>query len=283
MKPGVFHARLAASTEIAAGVCLALGLFTPFAAAGFVALMFVAAWTVHRPTASSSSRRAGSTTWCWPPRRSSLGALGAGQLSLDRVALPRHRPLRATARLVGSGDRAGTGTGRLESLNWRSSTARPPTGVCPDSRSKTSLLALMGFLKQEVPVVDFEEWSKGTRAREDQADGQALGRGRLRHPGGAAPVLCASRSVSTSCRRAVRAGHQGHRRLEQYRAVVDRADRLPEGRALHHAVRGRRPRLRLRPAEQPVLPADGIDAVLVAAQHHPAAAVAEPGPADQGR
>ena len=38
MRPGAFHARVAASTEIAAG----LGL------AGFVALMLVAAWTVHR-------------------------------------------------------------------------------------------------------------------------------------------------------------------------------------------------------------------------------------------
>ncbi|MFE4499103.1 DoxX family protein [Rhodococcus sp. NPDC056743] len=48
MRPGLLHAWLAAATEVAAGIALALGLFTPFAAAGFVALMFVAAWTVHR-------------------------------------------------------------------------------------------------------------------------------------------------------------------------------------------------------------------------------------------
>ncbi|MGX7727514.1 DoxX family protein [Rhodococcus sp. 5G237] len=48
MRPGKVHAWLAALTELGAGIALALGLFTPFAAAGFVALMFVAAWTVHR-------------------------------------------------------------------------------------------------------------------------------------------------------------------------------------------------------------------------------------------
>lgn len=50
MKPnGKIHALLAASTEIGAGVLFALGFFTPLAAAGFVGLMIVAAWTVHRP------------------------------------------------------------------------------------------------------------------------------------------------------------------------------------------------------------------------------------------
>ena len=48
MKPGTFHARMAATTEMAAGIGLAVGLFTPVTAAGFVALMLVAAWTVHR-------------------------------------------------------------------------------------------------------------------------------------------------------------------------------------------------------------------------------------------
>jgi len=48
MRPGAFHARVAASTEVAAGLGLALGLLTPIASAAFVALMLVAAWTVHR-------------------------------------------------------------------------------------------------------------------------------------------------------------------------------------------------------------------------------------------
>ena len=48
MRPGRLHARLAAGTEVGAGLALALGLLTPLAAAAFVALMLVAAWTVHR-------------------------------------------------------------------------------------------------------------------------------------------------------------------------------------------------------------------------------------------
>lgn len=48
LRPGPFHAWLAALTEIGAGLALALGLFTPLASAAFVALMLVAAWTVHR-------------------------------------------------------------------------------------------------------------------------------------------------------------------------------------------------------------------------------------------
>ena len=50
MKPGKFHAAVAASTETTAGLGLAAGLLTPIPAAGFVSLMLVAAWTVHRRT-----------------------------------------------------------------------------------------------------------------------------------------------------------------------------------------------------------------------------------------
>lgn len=48
MKYGRMQAVTAATAEIAAGVGLTIGLFTPIAAAGFVALMTVAFWTVHR-------------------------------------------------------------------------------------------------------------------------------------------------------------------------------------------------------------------------------------------
>lgn len=48
MAPGLLHARLAAATEIAAGIALAAGFLTSLAAAAFVALMLVAVVTVHR-------------------------------------------------------------------------------------------------------------------------------------------------------------------------------------------------------------------------------------------
>lgn len=48
MKPGWMHARVAAFTEVGAGLLFAIGLLTPLAGAAIVALMIVAAWTVHR-------------------------------------------------------------------------------------------------------------------------------------------------------------------------------------------------------------------------------------------
>lgn len=48
MRPGRLHAALAASTEVGAGVLLAIGLAHSAAAAAFVGLMAVAGWTVHR-------------------------------------------------------------------------------------------------------------------------------------------------------------------------------------------------------------------------------------------
>lgn len=48
MRPGKMHALAAASTEVGSGLLFAAGLLTPIAAAGFVSLMLVAAWTVHK-------------------------------------------------------------------------------------------------------------------------------------------------------------------------------------------------------------------------------------------
>lgn len=47
MKWPLWQARAAAATEIGAGLLFAAGLLTPFAAAGIVAVMVVAIWTVH--------------------------------------------------------------------------------------------------------------------------------------------------------------------------------------------------------------------------------------------
>ena len=48
LRPGWFHARVAAATEIGAGVLLTLGLLTGLTAMAFVGLMTVAALTDHR-------------------------------------------------------------------------------------------------------------------------------------------------------------------------------------------------------------------------------------------
>ena len=133
-----------------------------------------------------------------------------------------------------------------------------------------------------MPVVDFAEWSRGHPLREDPPDGPALGRGRLRHACRDAPVLRLQDPALYPRRLVVRARHRGRRRLHRCRAVVDRTDRVRKGRALHHALRGRRSRVRVRATEQPVLSAIGIHPVLVAAQHHSTAPVAGPGSADEG-
>jgi putative oxidoreductase len=83
MKPGTFHARVAASTEMAAGLGLAVGLLTPIPAAGFVALMFVAAWTVHRHNGFFIVKDGWEYTLILATAAVALAATGAGKYSLD--------------------------------------------------------------------------------------------------------------------------------------------------------------------------------------------------------
>lgn len=47
MRPGKLNALMAASTEMGSGLLFAAGLLTPFAAAGIIGMMLVAAYTVH--------------------------------------------------------------------------------------------------------------------------------------------------------------------------------------------------------------------------------------------
>jgi putative oxidoreductase len=83
MKPGKFHARVAASTEMAAGLGLALGLLTPIPAAGFVSLMFVAAWTVHRKNGFFIVKEGWEYNLILAVAAVAIAATGAGKLSLD--------------------------------------------------------------------------------------------------------------------------------------------------------------------------------------------------------
>jgi putative oxidoreductase len=83
MKPGSFHARIAATTEMSAGIGLALGLLTPIPAAGFVALMLVAAWTVHRPNGFFIVKEGWEYNLVLAACAVGLATIGAGKLSLD--------------------------------------------------------------------------------------------------------------------------------------------------------------------------------------------------------
>ena len=109
MKPGTFHARVAASTELSAGLGLAVGLLTPVTAAGFVALMLVAAWTVHRHNGFFIVKEGWEYNLVLAVAAVAVAALGAGRFSLRLRAVPRHELLRPVARLVGLLIAAGLG------------------------------------------------------------------------------------------------------------------------------------------------------------------------------
>lgn len=89
MRPGVFHARLAATTEIAAGIGLAAGLLTPVPAAGFLALMIVAAWTVHRGNGFFIVGQGWEYNLVLAAAAVSVAGIGPGRISLDYL-LFRH-------------------------------------------------------------------------------------------------------------------------------------------------------------------------------------------------
>ena len=83
MKPGTLHARIAATTEMSAGLGLAVGLLTPIPAAGFVALMLVAAWTVHRANGFFIVKSGWEYNLVLAVAAVAIAGTGAGRYSLD--------------------------------------------------------------------------------------------------------------------------------------------------------------------------------------------------------
>jgi len=85
MRPGAVHARAAGGGEVLAGVFLAAGLLTPFAAFGVVALMVVAGWTSHRDNGFFIIREGWEYTFVLAVIAITIAMLGSGEISIDRV------------------------------------------------------------------------------------------------------------------------------------------------------------------------------------------------------
>lgn len=82
---GRICALAAASTELGAGVLMALGFLTPFAAAGMVGVMFVAAWTVHLPNGFFSAKDGYELNFVMGLSAVAVAIVGAGEFSLDHA------------------------------------------------------------------------------------------------------------------------------------------------------------------------------------------------------
>jgi len=85
MRPGKVHAVLAATTELGAGTLFALGLLTPLAAAGFIGLMIVAAYTQYRDNGFFSANDGWEYNFVLGLVPITIATIGPGRFSLDRV------------------------------------------------------------------------------------------------------------------------------------------------------------------------------------------------------
>ena len=85
MKPGKLHARFAAGGEILAGVFLAAGLLTSFAALGFVGLMTVAWYTSHRDTGFFIIKQGWEYVMVLAVVAVTIAMIGPGEWSLDEA------------------------------------------------------------------------------------------------------------------------------------------------------------------------------------------------------
>lgn len=83
MRPGKLNAYMAAGTELGAGLLFAVGLLTPFAAMGIVALMFVAGYTVHWQNGFMSVNNGIELNFIYAILAVGVATVGAGQYSVD--------------------------------------------------------------------------------------------------------------------------------------------------------------------------------------------------------
>jgi putative oxidoreductase len=83
MRPGRMNAMAAGSAELAGGVLIALGLFTPLGAAMIIAVMAVAILTVHAPNGPWATNNGWEYNAVLMASVFALAGVGAGSWSLD--------------------------------------------------------------------------------------------------------------------------------------------------------------------------------------------------------
>jgi putative oxidoreductase len=116
LRPGWLHARAAGTSEFLGGALLALGLFTPLAAAALIGVMVAAIITVHAPNGIWNSNQGYEFNLVIIAAVFALAGVGAGSWSLDSAfGFDLHGTLWAVAALA-AGALGGVGTvlsGRL--------------------------------------------------------------------------------------------------------------------------------------------------------------------------
>jgi putative oxidoreductase len=85
LRPGWLHARAAGTGEFLGGALIALGLFTPFAAAVLIGVMTAAVITVHFPNGIWNTNRGYEFNLVMAAVVFALAGVGAGSWSLDNA------------------------------------------------------------------------------------------------------------------------------------------------------------------------------------------------------
>jgi putative oxidoreductase len=85
LRPGWLHARFAGTAESLGGALIALGLFTPFAAAALIGVMTAAIITVHAPNGIWNTNQGYEYNAVMIAAVFALAGIGAGSWSLDNA------------------------------------------------------------------------------------------------------------------------------------------------------------------------------------------------------
>jgi putative oxidoreductase len=85
LRPGWLHARAAGTAEFLGGALIALGLFTPFAAAALIGVMTAAVITVHAPNGIWNTNQGYEYNAVMAAVVFALAGIGAGSWSLDNA------------------------------------------------------------------------------------------------------------------------------------------------------------------------------------------------------